>query len=270
MIVAWLAVLAALTAVLLPAMSRRWPSAVLAVLGAGLALYGILLLPAAPSILGYFSLFAGFATIAAVVPDLAVVLAILILRLGIRTEWPAGAEALGTGVFVIALLACAILLAASNRSHRVALLVLGQASIVALTICTGQPDGRFAALVLLVLLILSRTAARVTIGPVAPLAIAGLGGLPPLGVFPALVMVVLTLSAHNPWLLLPVGAGLIPMTLASVPSVPRRFPFNAADFLTAIKRPSVAWVPLLLAIVTGYFAPEGLVHWWHILTAGRT
>jgi hypothetical protein len=41
------------------------------------------------------------------------------------------------------------------------------------------------------------------------------------------------------------------------------FPMRAA-------MPSIAWLPLLLAVLAGYFAPDGLVQWWRILTAGRT
>ena len=263
LIVAWLALLAAIAMAVLPTMSRRWNGAVLALLAAALCLFGFLLLPAAPSVLAYFSLFAGFVTIAAVVPDLAVVLAILLMRLSNQAPWPSGIETLGIGIATVALLTCAILLTSSNRSHRIPLLVLSQASIAALTICIGHPEERFAALVLLVLLILSRTAARITAGPVATLAIAGLGGLPPLGVFPGLVLIILALSAHDPWLLLPVGVALIPMAWASCP---RQLP----DFLPAIKTPSIAWLPLLLAVLAGYFAPNSLVHWWRILTGGRT
>ncbi|MDB5400490.1 MAG: hypothetical protein JWQ55_2508 [Rhodopila sp.] len=262
-IIEWLTVLAAMTMALLPTMSRRWNSAVLAFLATGLSLFGLLLLPAAPSILGYFSLFAGFATVAAIVPDLAAVVVILILRLANQTPWPFSIEALGIGLAIIGLLTCALLLTTPNRSHRTTLLTLSQASIAALAICIGHADGRFAALVLLILLILSRAAARVTVGPVATLAIAGLAGLPPLGVFPGLVLVVLTFSAHNPWLLLPVGAALIPILSASVP---RQLP----DFISVATVPSIAWLPLLLAILAGYFAPNGLVHWWRILTAGVT
>ncbi len=81
LIVAWLAVVGAMATALLPMLARRWNSAVLAFLAAGLALFGILILGATPSVAGYFSLFAGFTTIAAIVPDLGVVLVILILRL---------------------------------------------------------------------------------------------------------------------------------------------------------------------------------------------
>ena len=263
LIVGWLAVVAAMAMALFPTMSRRPVSAVLAFLAAGLALFGMLPLPATASVLAYFSLFAGLATIAAVVPDLAIVLVVLILRLANQTPWPPGVDALGMGIAMTALLACAILLTNPVRSHRTTLLVLSQASIAALIICTGEPEGRFAGLVLLILLVLSRAAARVTVGPVAILATAGLGGLPPLGVFPGVLLVVLTMSAHDPWLLFPMGLALIPIVLASVP---RRL----ADFLPAMERPSVAWLPLLLALVTGYLAPNGLVHWWRILTAGRT
>ena len=261
--IAWLAVLAAMAMALLPTLSRRWGGAVLASLAAGLALFGLLLVSETTSLLGWFSLFAGFATIAAVVPELAVVLVILILRLANRAPWPPGVEALGIGIAVIALLACAILLTNPGRSHRATLLTLGQASIATLTICLGQPEGRFAALVLLILLILSRSAARVTDGPAATLAIAGLGGVPPLGVFPGLVLIALAISAKNPWLLLPLGGALIPIVLASVPA---RFP----NFSSWKAIPSIAWLPLVLAMLAGYFAPDGLVHWWRILTAGRT
>jgi hypothetical protein len=263
LIVAWLAVVGAMAMALLPAMSRRWGGAVVAFLGAGLGLFGIQLLPAAPTLLAYFSLFAGFVTVAALVPDLAVVLVILILRLGNQGPWPSDVEALGIAIATMALLSCAILLISRNGSQCITLLVLSQASIAALTICVGQDDSRFAALVLLILLTLSRAAARVPVGPVATLAVAGLGGIPPLGVFPGLVLVALTITAHNPWLLLPIGVALIPVVSASVP---RRLP----DFSIARKLPSVGWLPLLLALAVGYLAPSGLVQWWRILTAAGT
>jgi hypothetical protein len=71
------------------------------------------------------------------------------------------------------------------------------------------------------------------------------------------------MSAHDPWLLLPLGAALIPIVGASVP---RHLPtFTARPVI-----PSIAWLPLLLAVLAGYFAPDGLVQWWRVLTAGRT
>jgi hypothetical protein len=262
LMLAWLAVLAAMAMALLPALSRRWDGAILAFMAAGLALFGLLLLPAVPPILGWFSLFAGFAVIAAVVPDLAVVLVILILRLANQAPWSPSVQSLGIGLAVVALLACALLLANPVRRNRTSLLLLSQASIAALMVCTGQAQGRFVALVLLILLILSRSAARIRRGPASVLAMAGLAGVPPLGVFPGLVLVVLALSGHDPWLLLPVGAALVPIVLAGLPG-------EFSDISPSRAIPSIAWLPLLLAVLAGYFAPEDLVNWWHILTAGR-
>lgn len=263
LIIAWLAVLAAMTMALLPTMSRRWTNAVLAFLAAGLALFGMLLLTTAPLVIGYFSLFVGLALIAATLPSLAAVLVILILRLANQSPWPPEIEELGVAIATLGLLACALLLTNFNRPYRTTLLILSYASIAALTICIGQAEGRFAALVLLILLILSSAAARVTIGPVATFAVAGLAGIPPLGMFPGLVLAVLTISAFAPWLLLPIGIALVPIVWAGIP-------LHRPSFIWSLRCPSVAWLPLLLALAAGYLAPNGLVNWWRILTAGHT
>jgi hypothetical protein len=257
---AWLAVLAVLAMALLPALSRRWNGAVLACLAAGLALFGMQLLSAAPVLLGWFSLFAGFVTMVAIVPDLAAVFVVLLLRLATWVAWPPDIQTLGVGIAVLALLACAFLLTNPARSHRASLLFLGHASIALLALCIGQADGRFAALILLILLILSRAATRITRGPAAALAMAGLGGVPPVGVFPGLVLVVLALAGHAPWLLLPLGIALVPMVLAGVP---RRLP----DFTPRLEFPSIAWLPLALAVLAGYFAPDTVSHWLRLLVA---
>lgn len=262
LITAWLAVLACVTTSLLLTMTRRRNDAVLAFVGAGVALSGLLQLALAPSVPGYLGVFAGFAAIAAIVPDLAAVLVILILRLANQAPWPEAAQALGLAIAVIALLTCAMMLRGRSSRSAMTLLQQSQASIAALSLCLGQADGRFAALVLLILLILSRTAARVTEGAVASLGMAGLGGIPPLGVFPGLVLVVLAIIDNDAWLLLPLGAAFVPILLASLPASLPIIPQKAAI-------PSVGWLPLALALLTGYFAPEGLVHWWHVLTAGR-
>jgi hypothetical protein len=266
---AWLAVLAAIAMTLLPALSRRWSSAVLAFLAAGLALFAILLLPAAPAVLGWFSLFAGFAAIAALVPDLAPVVVILILRLATHSAWPPAIEALGTGIAALGLLACAALLTNRVRPYRASLLLLSQASIAALALCPGQAEGRFAALVLLILLILARSAARFAHGQGAALAIASLGGAPPFALFPGLVLVVLALAAGAPWLLLPLGVALVPVVLASLPDrMPAGPAWPLAGAMPRLAIPSAGWLPLLLALLAGYCAPDDLVQWWHVLTAG--
>jgi hypothetical protein len=47
-------------------------------------------------------------------------------------------------------------------------------------------------------------------------------------------------------------------------------PGEIPEFSPGRAIPSIAWLPLLLAALAGYFAPEDLVNWWHILTAGRS
>jgi hypothetical protein len=267
LLTAWLALLGAIAMSVLPTLSRRWGSSLVAFLAALLGLFGIVLLQAAPPILGYFSLFAGVAGIAAAVPELAVVLVVLLLGLATRGPWPHEVAATGAGIAVAALLACAILLTVPARPHRITMLVLGQASIAAISICTGQEAGRFAALVLLILLVLTRSAARVTDGRAATLALAGLGGIPPFGVSPGLVLVALALAAHDPWLVLPVGLALIPFAAASLPPVLPDFSLRP-EFALPRGVPSLAWLPLAASVLAGYFAPDQLVHWWHLLAAG--
>ena len=271
-------------------------------------------------------------------PDLAAVSVILLLRLAIQMPWPPAAATLGLGIALTALLGCAMVLIGrrwrigangggwatpvipvawpgsadgssiltdpppqvmggwANTGHAganvrasalmsgpvaavphstanrntgltighdsTAVLLFSQVAIAAMAICMGRADGRFAALVLLILIILTRSAVRLSLGPVATLARAGLGGVPPFGVFPGLVLVVLTIAGHEPWLLLPLGLAAIPILAAAVPRhLPDAWP------LASIR--SIAPVPFVLALLAGYCVPDGLSHWWHVITAGR-
>lgn len=294
LVLAWLGMLAALATALWPSLGRRPNNSALAFTGAGIALFGLLVLSGGPYLIGYFSLFAGLTAVVAAMPDLVVVATIMILRLANQGPWPEAAKATGTAIALAALLASALLLsstlpassewgkrvsagslpptgAASAGNYRVTLLALGQASIALLSICAGQDDGsqsdgRFAALVLLVLLTLTRSAIRVPNQPVATLATAGLGGVPPFGVFPGVALVVLALGNHAPWLLLPLGIAMVPILLAALPQRAAATP--AASFLSIDAIKSVGWIPLALAALIGYFMPDRFVHWWHVLTAG--
>ncbi len=340
-LIAWFAILAAIATALLPTLRRRGDQALLANVGAGILLAGLLLQAAAPSTVAYLCLFAGFAMIVAVVPDLAAVAVAVLLRLAIQQDFPSTAGTLGVVLALLALFGCAALLIRGRRpavanigewatpaiageapgtslwtsgpltiftdppSHvsaipngnlrisslipnqlalgsmarvprsaaepdsmvtltgdRATLFLLSLASIATLAICIGSPDGRFAALVLLILLILSRSAARLTRGPIATLAFAGLAGIPPLGVFPGLVLVVLAIAGHDPWLLPPLGLLAIPMMLAGLPN---RMP----DLRSASAFRSLFWIPLVLALVAGYGMPTGFSQWLHITTAGQ-
>jgi hypothetical protein len=261
-ILAWLGVIGAVAADLLHgAQSDR---TMLACIGAGLALFGLLILPAEPALPGYLGLFAGYALLAAAIPDLAIAMLVLLLRSAARTEWLPEAGPLGTGVALVALMICSALLVRRGR-HRTEILVLAQASIAAVAIATMQPGGRLAAAVLLILLSLTRTASRAIGEPAAALAIAGLAGIPPLGVFPGLVLVVLAVGSHSPWLLLPLGVALPPVLLAGLPRAALhtrgRVPLRAALL-------SAGWLPLALAALFGLFAPAELVRWLAAVTMG--
>jgi hypothetical protein len=259
-ILSWLAVTAAATVALLPTTARHSDRALLACVGAGLALFGTLTLPLDSSLSGYLGLLAGYAMLAAAVPDLAIPLLVLLLRSAVQTEWLPAAGPLGTGVALTALLACSALLI-RRRGDRADILLLAQACMAGLAIATAQPDGRFAAAVLLILLSLTRTASRAAGEPAALLSIAGLAGLPPFGVFPGLVLVALTVSSHTPWLLPPLGLALIPVLLAGLP---RRLP--SVPLRAALQ--SIAWLPLALAALFGLFAPMELVRWLAAVTMG--
>jgi hypothetical protein len=260
-VLAWLAVLTAAATTLVPGGRARQDHAVLAYVAAGLALLGLLLLADAPSAVAFLGLFAGYAGLAAVVPDLGMPLLALLLRFADGTDWPPVAGTLGMGIALAALLGCAVLLLRAGRPHRAVLLQLGQASLVALAIATMQPEGRYAAAILLILLILTRAACRAGNGPAGVLALAGMAGLPPLGVFPGVVLVVLVISSHAPWALLPVVAALVPMLLAGLPRRLRLLPLQPAVL-------SVGWLPLALALAFGFFAPSDLIRWLSALTAG--
>jgi hypothetical protein len=255
----WLAVTAAATAALAATAARHPDRALLASIGAGLALFGTLTLPIEPSLAGYLGLFSGYAMLAASVPDLAIPLLVLLLRSAVQTEWLPGAGPIGIGVALTALLACSALLIRGRRD-RADILLLAQGGIAGLAIALSQPDGRFAAAALLILLSLTRTASRAANQPAALLSIAGLAGLPPIGVFPGLVLAVLAIGSHAPWLLLPLGLALMPVLLAGLP---RRLPPIS---LRAFH--SVAWLPLALATLFGLFAPMELVRWLAAVTMG--
>ena len=83
-----------------------------------------------------------------------------------------------------------------------------------------------------------------------------------MGVFPGLVLVVLAIAGHDPWLLPPLGLLAIPMMLAGLPN---RMP----DLRSASAFRSLFWIPLVLALVAGYGMPTGFSQWLHITTAGQ-
>jgi hypothetical protein len=262
-IVAWIAVTTTVAAGLLPTLPRQWEGLLLASCGAGLALFGLLTISTGLASISYTSLFVGYALVAAAVPDLGVVILILILRLGMQSRLPPLADDVLIGVALVGLLACTVLLAMKTaRRHRLTLLQLGQTAIAAVAVGIGLPQARFAGVILLILLILTRAAARIADGPAAIAARAGLSGIPPFGVFPGLVLVLLAISSHAPWLLLPVGLALVAMLAAGTPT--SRLTSSRWTWRTS---GSLGLLPLALAFVFGFVAPDNFIEWLRAMTA---
>lgn len=240
-IAVWLAIVAAIFAALYPTLARRRDTAVLAVSAAGLALFGLLTLPL--SLVSYFSLFVGYAVIAACVPALGVPLVILLLRQTSLVALPNAAATLLLSLAVAALLTCSILVMTSARKNPLKWLDVNHIASAVLPLGLGRGDSRFATLVLIVLLILTDAAVPAVICAEAVL-------------FPGLALVVLDIAKHDPWLLPALAVGTIPMLSAF--GIPKALP------------PPSSMIPIVLALLFGFCAPDSLVHWLQALTAIRS
>lgn len=239
-VIAWLAIASAVFAALYPTLPRRKETAVLALSAAGLALFGLLTLPF--SLVGYFSLFVGYAVIAACIPALGVPLVILLLRQTSLVALPDAAATLLIELAVAALLTSSILLMASAGKNPLRWLQASHIAFAVLPLGVGRADSRFATLVLLVLLILTDAAVPAVVCADAVL-------------FPGLALVVLDIAEHDPWLLAALAIGTVPMLSAF--GIPKALP------------PLSSMIPLVLALLFGFFAPDSLVRWLQALTAVR-
>ncbi len=278
-LIAWLAVVGTLSAAMVPGLRRRWDSVLLAFCAAGLAFFGLLTIPSGLPSVSYTALFVGCAALVAVVPDLGLVIVIVIMRLMMRTHPPPVAGTVLISVAIAGLLGCLIPLAGkvawpsirdgavwhTTNPHCVTLMQLVQTSLAAVAVGLGQPEMRFAAVVLLILLKLTRIAARISCGPVAVIARAGLAGIPPFGVFPGLVLILLTISREAAWLLLPIGSALAAMLAVSATST--RLAGFPSNWTWNMFR-SLGLLPLALAFLFGFFAPNYFVDWLRLVTAG--
>ena len=239
-VAAWLAINAAVFAALFPILARRRDTVVLALSGAGLALFGLLTLPL--SLVGYFSLFVGYAVIAACVPALGAPLVILLLRQTSLVALPHAAATLLLCLAIAALVACSILLMVPARKKPFNWLHANHIAFAILPLGVGHADCRFATLVLLILLILTDAAVPAVVCADAVL-------------FPGLALVVLTVAEHDPWLLAALAIGMVPMLSAF--GIPKVLPLLSS------------MIPLVLALLFGFFTPDSFVHWLQALTAVR-
>jgi hypothetical protein len=160
--------------------------------GLVLLLFGTITAPLDP-LLGLGCQVIGLGALLTLVPALLPVALPLLLRPGTET---AGPLLLAAGLAGLALAAIAARTLTAERGA-----VLGQIGLAAAAIGLGTQDSAFAALILLVLLTLSDAATRLS-DRARPVALLGLAGIPPLGTFAGLALVLPAIAAHASWMLL--------------------------------------------------------------------
>ncbi|MBS0639686.1 MAG: hypothetical protein JSS43_07430 [Proteobacteria bacterium] len=258
-VVSLVALAIAMAAAMLPTVRRRLDDLLLGCCGVGLTLFGLLTLPLEPGVVPAAALLFGLAAMVAVVPALGAPVLVLPLRLSVHGAVSGAAAALLTAVSVAGLLACAVVLLSGPA--RLAPMRLAQTALIALVLSLHTPSAAFTAAVLLILLLLSDAAVLLARADgdrlAAAAATAALAGLPPLGLFPGVVLAAIRLAATSPWLLAPAGLALAATMRAALPArwpPPRR------------ALPSLAWLPLLVALGFGYAAPDALLSWLRSMT----
>lgn len=242
----------ATAAALAPRLGIGWYRVPLAGAGLGLLLFGSILPPAA---LASGCALLGLTTLAVAAPVLLPLLPLLALRF-------AGPELVALGLAAVSACGVGVLLwpTATARMPSVA---WGQAGAIGVAFGLRVPDATFAGLVLALLLVLTEAAHTLSKGGglVALLSAAGLGGLPPFGVFPGLVLVVFAVATHAPWVLVPLLPALAALGWAVVVRLP-------APRFAPSDRWSAAWVPLAGAVLIGWFLPAPAVDWLRALAMG--
>jgi hypothetical protein len=255
-LVAWLALAVASAAALWPALPRHWDHVPLTGGALGLVMFGILMSPVGSSAIQLVAAtqVIGYGLLAALFPSLLPLLLLFLLRLH---ELSAAADPMLLALGSLGALGCgASVIAAHGASRRLAHLQLGQAAAAVAAFGIGTQPGIFAGLVQVSLLVLSAIAVEVAgrPGPQRSLALAALGGVPPLGVFPGIALILVALARSQAWLLLPVGAGLALLgwsTVARLPMTVRPAHLGADP----------AWVPLALLLLVGWFLPDAASVW---------
>ena len=240
----------AVSAALAPQMGVGWYRVPLAGAGLGVLLFGSIL-PPAPLASG--CALAGLATLAIAVPVLLPVLPLLALR-------HAGPELVALGVVSVA--GCAVgLLLWPARKPRVPWIAVGQAGVIGVLFGLHSVEAIFAGLVLAALLALSQAARALATGDglTRLLAVAGVAGLPPFGVFPGLTLAIVVVAKQAPWLLLVLMPALAALGWVGIKRLP-------ALRIAASDRLSVAWIPLVAAALLGWFMPDPVVDWLRALS----
>ncbi|MGE0223409.1 MAG: hypothetical protein AB7S57_09125 [Acetobacteraceae bacterium] len=206
----------------------------------------------------------GIAALVVLVPDLMVLLPLLVPELRALAD-AAGQGGLGDSLLLAvglgAALACGgLVLMRPPRRLLAPLLQIGQAGLGVFAFGLGSPEGWFAGFMHLTLLAIARVAEQTAhIGRVERVAaLAGLGGLPPFGVWPALMLVLAATAHRSPWLVPPVGLAIGLMAWATLTRLPR--PGHARAMI-----PTLSWVPLGIGLVLGWAMPAPLAAWLQAL-----
>ena len=277
-----------------------------------LVLFGLIALPSAPTLLALGCLLLGQAMLVVMVPALLPLVMVLVPRFrGIAslTHDAALTDAMLLALGLATALVCGVLLmrprwlarsrgsVRSGGRDRLTLLHIAQTGIGVFAFGLGTAEALFAGLVTLLLLTVTWTAVEIsTIGKVERLvAVGGMAGLPPFGVWPGLVLIVLATAHRSVWLLLALSLalGLIAwVTVARLPSgrfsgefsgghpgqspagspggnpggPPGRSPGRLHGRWTRPLAPAWAWVPLAVTVLVGLAMPEAVTAWLRSLT----
>jgi hypothetical protein len=225
----------------------------------GLALFGAVALHVGSVQIGCIALLLGWGTL--VLLDTAMLPLTLLLALRLQTGLVETAYAPLVGNLMLAggladlLLIAAIVLLRTGTSRYPVWLTLAQGGVVLCAFGVGGPEMRFAGLLHLTLLVLSRSAVLLSSeqGLDRLASLAGLSGLPPFGVFPSLALIVFGIAIRMPWLLLPLMVALLVVGWGCI----TRLPQDPGRLNT-----SPAWIPLLAGVVVGIALPSPIAGWF--------
>jgi hydrogenase-4 component F len=263
----WLALVIATIAaasLTLPRRAEAWRRLCLGSLGLGIALSGTIA-RGGVDVWAPVCIVVGLGTVACLTPELALAsVAIIVRNLHPLIEHaPVHALLMVAGLTGIAVTGGATLL--SRRSvPLVTFSGVGQAGVALFAFGLGVPAASVAALVNLVLLSLTQSGLLLASeGSLAQrAAAAGLAGVPPFGIFPAVALVIAETASRLPWMLLPLAAALGLLVWSSLTQL------AGVGAARSLPRRPYAWAPLLLALLVGFAMPQPVFAWLQSAAAG--
>jgi hydrogenase-4 component F len=203
-------------------------------------------------------------------------LAPLLVVFRLRRVVAAHAEALAPGPLLLVLGLASLLVGAigvwrEREAKRVfAFAGIAQSGVTLFAIGLGSAAAVFAGIVLLTL----QTLTRPTLFPCAQhlrgrrltllAAVTAMAGLPPFGIFAGWFLVLNATAGTKPWLLLPLGAGLVLFAWALVARLVALFPSAPRAERDGKKIVVLApvWLQLVAGTVLGYAMPASLAAWF--------